>query len=55
MIEVMDSFHLTQTIQEPTRKENTLDLVFTNNTSLFTQIEVTKLACQITMSPRSQQ
>ena len=42
LIDIMDSFHLVQTIQEPTRKENTLDLVFTNNTSLFKQIEVTK-------------
>ena len=42
MMDVMDSFHLTQTIQEPTRKENTLDLVFTNNTNIFTQIDVSK-------------
>ena len=42
LIDIMDSFHLVQTIQEPTRKENTLDLVFTNNTSLFKQIEETK-------------
>ena len=42
MMEVMDNFHLSQTIQEPTRKENTLDLVFTNNISIFTQIDVSK-------------
>ena len=42
LMDIMDSYHLVQTIQEPTRKENTLDLVFTNNTSLFKQIEVTK-------------
>ena len=42
LIDIMDSFHLVQTIQEPTRVGNTLDLVFTNNTSLFKQVEVTK-------------
>ena len=42
MMDVMDSFPLTQTIQEPTRKENTLDLVFTNNTNIFSQIDVSK-------------
>ena len=41
LMDIMDSFHLVQMIQEPTRKENTLDLVFTNNTSLFSQVEVT--------------
>ena len=42
MMEVMDKYHLVQTIQEPTRKKNTLDLVFTNDISVFTQIEVTR-------------
>ena len=28
-------------IEEPTRKENTLDLVFTNDINIFTQVEVT--------------
>ena len=37
----MDRFSLVQAIQEPTRKENTLDLVFTNDISIFTQVEVT--------------
>ena len=41
LMDIMDSFHLVQMIQEPTRKENTLDLVFTNNPSLFSQVEVT--------------
>ena len=41
MMETMDKFNLVQTIQEPTRDENTLDLVFTNDISLFTQVEVT--------------
>ena len=42
LMDIMDSFHLVQMIQEPTRRENTLDLVFTNNPGLFSQIEVTK-------------
>ena len=41
MVETMDKFSLVQAIQEPTRKENTLDLVFTNDISIFTQVEVT--------------
>ena len=41
LMDVMDSFHLVQMIQEPTRGENTLDLVFTNNPGLFAQVEVT--------------
>ena len=41
MMEIMDKFSLVQAIQEPTRKENTLDLVFTNDISIFTQVEVT--------------
>merc|ERR1712240_911768 len=36
MMEIKDKFSLVQTIQEPTRKENTLDLVFTNDISIFT-------------------
>ena len=38
----MDKYQIVQTIQEPTRKKNTLDLVFVNDISIFTQIEVTK-------------
>ena len=38
MMEIMDKFSLVQAIQEPTRKENTLDLVFTNDISIFTQV-----------------
>ena len=41
MMEIMDKFSLVQAIQEPTRKKNTLDLVFTNDISIFTQVEVT--------------
>merc|ERR1711867_45448 len=33
---------LTQIIDEPTRRENTLDLFFTNETSLITDVEVNK-------------
>ena len=42
LMDIMDSFHLVQMIQEPKRKENTLDLVFINNISLFSQVEVTR-------------
>ena len=42
LIEVMDKYNLVQTIQEPTRKKNTLDLVFTNDQEIFMQVEVTK-------------
>ena len=38
IMETMDKFSLVQAIQEPTRKENTLDLVFTNDISIFTQV-----------------
>ncbi len=31
-----------QIIEEPTREENTLDLIFTNEMSLITKIEVNK-------------
>ena len=31
-----------QMIEEPTRKENTLDLMFTNEVHLVTMVEVTK-------------
>ena len=43
MMEVMDKYHLIQTIQETTRKDkNTLDLVFTNQIEVFTEVEVLK-------------
>ena len=32
---------MVQAIQESTRKENSLDLVFTNDISIFTEVEVT--------------
>ena len=37
----MNKYHLVQTVEEKTRKDNTLDLVFTNNLDLITQIDVT--------------
>ena len=37
----MNKYHLVQTVEEKTRKNNTLDLVFTNNMGIFTQIDVT--------------
>ena len=43
MKEVMDKYYLVQTIQETTRKDkNTLDLVFTNQIEVFTEVEVIK-------------
>jgi len=41
MMETIDKFSLVQAMQEPTRKENTLDLVFTNYVSIFAQVDVT--------------
>ena len=41
MMEVMNKYHLVQTVEEKTRKNNTLDLVFTNNVDIITQIDVT--------------
>ena len=37
-IEVIEKHHLVQMIEEPMREENTLDLVFTNDISIFTQV-----------------
>jgi len=33
-----------QVIEEPTREENTLDLLFTNEVSIITEVEVNKSA-----------
>merc|ERR1712240_988692 len=41
MMEIINKYHLVQTVEEKTRKDNTLDLVFTNNLDLITQIDVT--------------
>ena len=41
IMEIMNKYHLVQTVEEKTRKHNTLDLVFTNNLDLITQIDVT--------------
>ena len=38
----MDDFGLIQTIEEPTRLKNTLDLVYTNEVSMFSHVEVLK-------------
>ncbi|CAL4093828.1 unnamed protein product [Meganyctiphanes norvegica] len=42
LTEVVDKYNLVQAIEEPTRERNTLDLVFTNDISIFTHIEVLK-------------
>ncbi len=42
LTKVMDEGGLTQVVEEPTREDNTLDLVFTNYPEMFTQIDVTK-------------
>ena len=41
-IEVIDKHHLVQMIEEPTREENTLDLIFTNNPEIITQLDISK-------------
>ncbi|CAL4061309.1 unnamed protein product, partial [Meganyctiphanes norvegica] len=38
----MDNFGLIQIIEEPTREKNTLDLIYTNEVSMITQVEVMK-------------
>ena len=40
--EIADNYNLIQVIDEPTREKNTLDLVFTNDLSMITHIDVTK-------------
>jgi len=42
LLEVCNNHFMLQMIEEPTRKENTLDLMFTNEVSLVTMTEVTK-------------
>ena len=42
LMEIMDKYHLVQAIEEPTRKENTLELVFTNKINIIKQIDVSK-------------
>ena len=41
-MEVINKYHLVQAIEEPTRKENTLDLIFTNGIEIFKQVEVNR-------------
>ena len=38
----MDNFGLIQIIEEPTREKNTLDLIYTNEVSMITQVEIMK-------------
>ena len=42
LMEIMDNYHLVQAIEEPTRKENTLDLVFTNEIDIIKQVGVSR-------------
>ena len=42
LMALVDKHNLVQAVEEPTREKNTLDLVFTNNINIFTDIEVTK-------------
>ena len=42
LMEICNNQCMLQTIEEPTREENTLDLIFTNEVSLITMIEVNK-------------
>lgn len=39
---LMDNFGLIQLIEEPTRKKNTLDLIYTNEVSMITDVDVIK-------------
>ena len=38
----MDEFGLIQVVDEPTREENTLDLIYTNETSMIMNVESIK-------------
>merc|ERR1711874_925506 len=42
LLEVAEKYYLIQTVEEPTRIGNTLDLVFTNNIDIITQQDVSK-------------
>ena len=42
LYEMCSNHFMLQIIEEPTRKENTLDLMFTNEVNLVTMVEVTK-------------
>ena len=42
LYEICSNYFMLQIIEEPTRKENTLDLMFTNEVNLVTMVEVTK-------------
>ena len=42
LYEICSNYFMLQMIEEPTRKENTLDLMFTNEVNLVTMVEVTK-------------
>ena len=42
LISLFDKYNLVQVVEEPTREKNTLDLIFTNDINIFTDIEVTK-------------
>merc|ERR1712240_774515 len=42
LLEVTDKHHLVQMIEEPTREENTLEMIFTNNPEIITQLDISK-------------
>ena len=42
LILLLDKFNIIQSIEEPTRGNNTLDLIFTNNIDMFIDIGVTE-------------
>ena len=44
LLNIADYFFLSQVITEPTRLENTIDLVFTNNPDLLTNINIQKVS-----------
>ena len=45
--EQMDEFGLIQIIDEPTREENTLDLIYTNKTSMIMNVESIKSSLSV--------
>ena len=47
LLELTDSFFINQVITNPTRENNTLDLVFTNNPEMLSNIQVEKASKQL--------
>ena len=47
LLNLTDAFFLTQVVDEPTRKNNTIDLIFTNHSNILSNINIQKLSKHI--------